>query len=154
MIKIVINKNLILVYYMPDPIWETVSKLKSVSSGRAITFSPSPSLIHLTKSRNMFLGICFLLPDGIHLNPDPPTLQTIRLATSHVRSAHNTSAGITDLVASKKLDFLALTRLGLAFVTQPLLFLISSHLTIPCIANHVSMDVEVVLAFWYPLHLK
>ena len=90
-VKHVINKN-----YMSDPIWETVSKLKSNSSSRAITFSPPHSLIHITKSHNMFITICMLLAGDIHTNPGPLILENIHLATSNVRSVHNKSASITE----------------------------------------------------------
>jgi len=73
-VKLVIDKTYMLAYYMSDPIWETVSKLKSINSSRAITFSPPHSLIHITKSRNMFLNICILLAGDIHMNPGPPIL--------------------------------------------------------------------------------
>jgi len=43
------------------------------------------------------------------MNPDPPILQYIRLATGNVRSVNYKSAIITDFVISKKLDILALT---------------------------------------------
>ena len=43
------------------------------------------------------------------MNPGPPTLQNIHLATRNVRSIHNKSGTITDVVISMKLDILALT---------------------------------------------
>jgi len=113
-VKVVINKNYILAYYMSDPIWETVCKLKSNCSSRVITFSPPHSLTHISKFCNMFLTICILLAGDIHMNPGPPILQNIRFATSNVRSVHDTSASITDLVISKKLDILALTETWLS----------------------------------------
>ena len=95
---------------MSDPIWDTVSKLKSNSSGRTITFSPPHSLINITKSRNICFAICLLLADEIHMNPGLPILQNICLSTSNVSSVHNKSSSIIDSVVSKKLDILALTQ--------------------------------------------
>ena len=43
------------------------------------------------------------------MNPGPPIQQNIRLATSNVKSVHNKSASITDLVISKKFDIYAVT---------------------------------------------
>jgi len=48
------------------------------------------------------------------MNPGPPILQNVRLATSKIRSVHNKSASITDLVISKKLDILDLTETWLS----------------------------------------
>jgi len=88
------------------------------------------------------------------MNPSPPILQNIRLATSNVRSVHNKSAGITDLVISKKLDILALIEISL--IPHDTTSYISDicPLTIPVTTNHVTLGVEVVLAFWYPISLK
>ena len=106
----------------------------------------------------MFLTICILLVGDIDLNPDPPILQNISLATSNVRSVHNKSASITDLVISKKLDILTFTETWLSphdttscisDIPPPRL-----PLTIPFTTNHVSLDVEMVLDFWYPINLK
>ena len=82
---------------MSDPIWKTFSKLKSNCSGRAIPFPLPHSLIHITRSPNIFLTICMLLAGDLHMNPGPHILHNIRLATSTVRSVHN------------KLDILGLT---------------------------------------------
>jgi len=55
-----------------------------------------------------------LLADDIHMNPGPTVLQNIHLSTSNVRSVHNKSASITDLVISRTLDILALTETWLS----------------------------------------
>ena len=109
---------------MSDPIWETVCKLKSNCSSRVITFSPPHSLIHITKSRNIFLTICILLAGDIHMNPVPSILQNIRLATKYPRSVHNKSDSIIDLIISKKSDILAFTET-----------LVSPHDTTSCISD-------------------
>ena len=92
-VKLALNRYYILTYYIFDPIWETVPH------------SPIP---HITKSRNILLTICILLAGAIHMNPGPPILQNICLATSNVMSLHNKSASITGLVIFTKLDILAL----------------------------------------------
>jgi len=87
--------------------------MKSRHSG-LITSSPPHSIIHVTKVRNMFLTICIILADDIEMNPVPPILQNIRLATNSVRSIYNKSANITGFVISKKLDILVLTDIWLS----------------------------------------
>ena len=85
------------------------------------------------------------------MNLGLPILQNIRLATKYPRSVHNKSHSIIDLVISKKLYILDFTETWL-----------SPHDTTSCISdisppfttNDVILDVEMVLAFWYPIHLK
>ena len=85
------------------------------------------------------------------MNPGPPILNNICLTISNIWSVHNKSASITDLVISKKLDILTLAETYL-----------SPHDTTSCISdisppfttNDVILDVEMVLAFWYPIKLK
>ena len=85
------------------------------------------------------------------MNLGLPILENIRLATKYPRSVHNKSDSIIDLIISKKLYILDFTE------TWP-----SPHDTTSCISdisppfttNDVILDVEMVLAFWYPIHLK
>ena len=80
------------------------------------------------------------------------------LVTSNVKSVHIKSASITNLVISKKLDILALTETFLS--PQDTASCISGispqtlpHI-IPFATNHISLDVEMALGFWYPINLK
>ena len=54
---------------MSDPIWETVSTLKSNRSSRVMTLLPHHSPGQITKSRNICFTICILLAGDIHMNP-------------------------------------------------------------------------------------
>ena len=102
----------------------------------------------------MFLTIYILVAGDIHMNPGPPIMQNIRLATRNVRFVHNKSASITDLVISKKLDILTLTETWLSSHDATSFISNICPLTIPLITNHVRLDMEVVLAFRYPINLK